>query len=337
MQIKANGQRNIVLDFDAPKKFKLTQNGVEIPYIRTGKNSLRLSRGVEGLLDLEEIIETPKIVKPVQLQAQPMALVNPNDVLVINQAAQQLEIEQNLLSETQKQISYTQNYLDVQQKKIVETVLSVQALETDNAERITVTENSIFNLAGEMAKSESLTIDNINYVLSDIEEHKTAENPHNITKKTIGLDKVENTSDLEKPISRAVKKALDEKADKDEIESIREELGQYQEKNERFTNALSSYTGGTALSNHEDLEGRDLPNQHPISSITGLKEALNTFIYEQGIASDTWEITHNLGKMPSVTVVDSANNVIYPAVQYIDENKLVVQMNGATTGKAYLN
>lgn len=63
----------------------------------------------------------------------------------------------------------------------------------------------------------------------------------------------------------------------------------------------------------------------------------STFIYEQAIASDTWEITHNLGKKPSVTVVDSADNVFYPAVQYINENKLVVTMNGATTGKAYLN
>lgn len=62
-----------------------------------------------------------------------------------------------------------------------------------------------------------------------------------------------------------------------------------------------------------------------------------TFVFEQAVASDTWEITHNLGKKPSVTVVDSADNVFYPAVQYINENKLVVTMNGATTGKAYLN
>jgi hypothetical protein len=39
-----------------------------------------------------------------QLQAQQMALVNPNDVLMINQAAQQLEVEQNILNETQKRV-----------------------------------------------------------------------------------------------------------------------------------------------------------------------------------------------------------------------------------------
>ena len=91
---------------------------------------------------------------------------------------------------------------------------------------------------------------------------------------------------------------------------------------------------------HNVLLNRDLPDQHPIAAITNLQEILNklwTFTYEQGVASDTWTITHNLGRKPSVVVVDSADNVFYPAVQYIDLNTLVVTMNGATTGKAYLN
>lgn len=102
----------------------------------------------------------------------------------------------------------------------------------------------------------------------------------------------------------------------------------------------STRVGVKSNIHHDDLTGRNLPNQHTIESITGLTEALekaNTFVFEQGVASDTWEITHNLNKKPSVTVVDSADNVFYPAVQYINENKLVVTMNGATTGKAYLN
>lgn len=91
---------------------------------------------------------------------------------------------------------------------------------------------------------------------------------------------------------------------------------------------------------HDDLTGRDLPDQHPIGAITGLQEILeraNTFIFEQSIASDTWVIVHNLNKYPSVTIVDSAGNVFTPAVQYDDENQITVTMNGATTGNAYLN
>lgn len=36
-------------------------------------------------------------------------------------------------------------------------------------------------------------------------------NPHNVTKEQVGLDKVDNTSDLDKPISKATKAALDQK------------------------------------------------------------------------------------------------------------------------------
>lgn len=96
----------------------------------------------------------------------------------------------------------------------------------------------------------------------------------------------------------------------------------------------------TGTKYHNELVNRDLPDQHPISAITGLREIIDklwTFTYEQGVASDTWTIVHNLGRKPNVVVVDSADNVFYPAVQYIDLNTVVVTMNGATTGKAYLN
>lgn len=92
---------------------------------------------------------------------------------------------------------------------------------------------------------------------------------------------------------------------------------------------------------HERLVHRDLPDQHPISAITGLEEALlnadKTFVFEQGSASDTWNITHNLDKYPSVTVVDSAGNEVIAEVTYTDTNKCVVKMTAAFKGKAYLN
>lgn len=289
MQIEINGQRNITLDFDAPKKFKLFKDGAEVPYIRTGKNSFRLGRGVDGVVELEEVIEKPKIVKPMQLQSQQMALVNPNDVIMINQAAQQLEIEQGLLAETQKQVSYTQEYLDIQQQRINEAVAGVKALETDNAERIAATEGGIFNLAGEIANVENNANNGITLTRAEIESHENADNPHGITKKTIGLDKVDNTPDLDKPISKAVQSALDEKADKTEIEAIREEIDEYQEKNERINNALSSYTGGLAsMSDHRELQNRDFPDQHPIGAITGLQNALDSKVNKTSESSKVY-------------------------------------------------
>lgn len=91
---------------------------------------------------------------------------------------------------------------------------------------------------------------------------------------------------------------------------------------------------------HDKLIHRDYPDQHPISAITGLEEALqraDTFIYEQGVASNIWNITHNLEKYPSVTVVDSAGNEVIAEVTYTDLNRCVVTMTAAFKGKAYLN
>lgn len=68
------------------------------------------------------------------------------------------------------------------------------------------------------------------------------------------------------------------------------------------------------------------------------KAADKHFEFEQGIASDTWVIEHNLGKKPSITVVDSADSVIgIFKADYDGENKVTLRFNGAFTGKAYLN
>ncbi len=61
------------------------------------------------------------------------------------------------------------------------------------------------------------------------------------------------------------------------------------------------------------------------------------FVYEQAVAANVWEIAHNLNREPSVTVVDTANNVVVGYVTYIDKNNIVVTFNAAFKGKAYLN
>ena len=49
-------------------------------------------------------------------------------------------------------------------------------------------------------------------------------NPHKVTKEQIGLGRVDNTSDLEKPVSHAVHKELDKKADASEIDKINKRM-----------------------------------------------------------------------------------------------------------------
>jgi len=62
-----------------------------------------------------------------------------------------------------------------------------------------------------------------------------------------------------------------------------------------------------------------------------------TYTHEQAQASTTWTITHNLGKKPSITVVDSSGEVQEAKETYIDDNTVKVEFNSAFAGKAYLN
>jgi hypothetical protein len=62
-----------------------------------------------------------------------------------------------------------------------------------------------------------------------------------------------------------------------------------------------------------------------------------TFIFDQGVPAATWNITHNLGKFPSVSVVDTANTAGFGAVSYTNDNQLTITFSGAFAGKAYLN
>ena len=62
-----------------------------------------------------------------------------------------------------------------------------------------------------------------------------------------------------------------------------------------------------------------------------------TFIFNQGVASTTWNVNHNLGKFPSVTVIDTANTVVNGEYEYIDNNNITLKFSAAFAGKAYLN
>lgn len=62
-----------------------------------------------------------------------------------------------------------------------------------------------------------------------------------------------------------------------------------------------------------------------------------TYVHYQNVQSDTWEIQHNLDKYPSVTVVDSANNIVIGDIRYIDANNVVVIFTVAFSGKAFCN
>lgn len=62
-----------------------------------------------------------------------------------------------------------------------------------------------------------------------------------------------------------------------------------------------------------------------------------SYLHNQSLASDEWVITHNLGKYPSVTVVDSANDEVEGSINYVSINQLIVTFSAPFSGRAFLN
>lgn len=61
------------------------------------------------------------------------------------------------------------------------------------------------------------------------------------------------------------------------------------------------------------------------------------FVYLQGPPSNTWNIQHNLNKKPSVTIVDSSNNIVTGSLVYVDLNNITLQFASPISGEAICN
>ena len=95
---------------------------------------------------------------------------------------------------------------------------------------------------------------------------------------------------------------------------------------------------GTALtvsrygSGSQGVPGPPGPEGPPGAGVEDL-----TYVHTQGTPSDTWMVVHNLGRWPSVEVVDTGGSVVIPSVRYIDVNTVELSFGSPTTGKAYVN
>lgn len=59
--------------------------------------------------------------------------------------------------------------------------------------------------------------------------------------------------------------------------------------------------------------------------------------HTQATASDTWDITHGMGKRPSATITDDAGFEIGARVEHVDATRLIAHLSEPATGHAYLN
>jgi hypothetical protein len=62
-----------------------------------------------------------------------------------------------------------------------------------------------------------------------------------------------------------------------------------------------------------------------------------TDVFVQSVPALIWHVNHNLGKYPSVSVVNINNVLMYGNTTYIDENNLDIEFSAEFSGKAYMN
>tara|TARA_R100000742_G_C4255706_1_gene73631 strand:+ start:159 stop:404 length:246 start_codon:yes stop_codon:yes gene_type:complete len=61
------------------------------------------------------------------------------------------------------------------------------------------------------------------------------------------------------------------------------------------------------------------------------------YVHTQGSPAAQWVVTHNLNKKCSVTVINSANEVVIGQVTYNSDNQVTLDFEGSFSGKAFFN
>lgn len=116
--------------------------------------------------------------------------------------------------------------------------------------------------------------------------------------------------------------------------------------NATITTNQKSIVGNMGVVNATSNNYNDLNNKPAINGVTLIgnltSESLGitgdkNFVFNQNVASNIWEVNHNLNKFPSVTVVDSGKNIVIGEVLYINENYLQISFSSPFSGTAYLN
>jgi len=61
------------------------------------------------------------------------------------------------------------------------------------------------------------------------------------------------------------------------------------------------------------------------------------YVHDQMVSASVWTVIHNLGKFPSVSVIDSAGTVVIGEITYTNANQLVVSFAAQFSGAAHCN
>ena len=62
-----------------------------------------------------------------------------------------------------------------------------------------------------------------------------------------------------------------------------------------------------------------------------------SLIHEQSVADTVWVIRHDLGRYPSITVVDSSGEEVEGGIKYDSSNQITLTFSAPFGGYAYIN
>lgn len=116
--------------------------------------------------------------------------------------------------------------------------------------------------------------------------------------------------------------------------------------NAGFATDQRDIAGDMGIVNATTTNYNDLANKPSINGVTLIGNKTSDelgiigdkhYTHTQAVAAVVWEVRHGLNKYPSVTVVDSAQNIVVGDVVYIDENNVRITFAASFSGKAYFN
>ena len=81
----------------------------------------------------------------------------------------------------------------------------------------------------------------------------------------------------------------------------------------------------------------NIQNQTDLWTILQSLTVQTNYVHDQQVASASWVITHNMGKKPAVSIVDTADDEVIGEVKYNSNNQLTITFSAPMSGKAYLN
>lgn len=84
-----------------------------------------------------------------------------------------------------------------------------------------------------------------------------------------------------------------------------------------------------------DIQGSALIDADRVEQTVTLSS--KTFIFEQGIPATEWVINHNLNKRPSIELADYNGQRFEAYREYTNDNQVIIRLDNAGTGYAYLN